>query len=63
MQMREYFERSGLSIEWMVLLPDEQRDPERLQFVAAATSLNTADLMVKGLSVLLNKVEGETQEQ
>jgi hypothetical protein len=59
-QMRAYFEQSGLATEWMVLLPDEARDPERLQLVAEVTSLSPTDLMTKGLSVLLNNVEGDT---
>jgi SAM-dependent methyltransferase len=59
-QMREYFEQSGLDIEWMVLLPDEARDSDRVQFVAEATSLSPTDLMTKGLSVFLDRVEGDT---
>jgi hypothetical protein len=58
-QMREYFEHSGLAVEWIVTLQDESRDPERLQSVAAATSISPDDLMVKGLSVLLNKSRPE----
>jgi 2-polyprenyl-3-methyl-5-hydroxy-6-metoxy-1,4-benzoquinol methylase len=58
-QMREYFQQSGLEIEWMVPIPDEKRDPERLKAVAAATSFSAADLMAKGLSVLLNKAENK----
>jgi len=59
-KMREYFQQSDLEIEWMVPIPDEKRNPERLRIITAATSLSAADLMAKGLSVLLNNVEGET---
>jgi 2-polyprenyl-3-methyl-5-hydroxy-6-metoxy-1,4-benzoquinol methylase len=60
-QMRAYFEQSGMATEWMVLLPDEARDPDRVQFVAEATSLSPTELTTKGLSVFLNRVEDGTE--
>jgi SAM-dependent methyltransferase len=53
--LREEFAHCGLGIEWLLPMRDQERSPERLQFVAQKTNLPPADLMTKGLSVLLNK--------
>src|SRR5262249_14822033 len=55
-QMREHFANCGLVIDWIAPIQDEARDPKRLREAAAVVALSTEDLMVKGLSVLLNKV-------
>jgi SAM-dependent methyltransferase len=56
-QMREYFADCGMTIEWIAPLKDEPRDAKRLEEIAEKISLSTDDLMIKGLSVLLNKVD------
>ena len=53
-QMREYFARSPLTVEWSIPLMDTGRDPEWLAFVSRAVGLSHDELMTKGLSMLLS---------
>lgn len=54
-EMRDHFAASGMPIEWIAPMPDEPRDKRRVREVSALVSLPEADLMTKGLSVLLNR--------
>jgi hypothetical protein len=52
---RERFARSGLEVEWVVDLKEENPDESAATQAAAATGLSVDDLTTKGLSVLLRK--------
>jgi hypothetical protein len=54
-EMREYFARAPLKLEWMTPLPDARRDPDRLAFVSRTVGLTEDELMTKGLTALLTR--------
>lgn len=53
--MKQHFEQSTLTVEWMVELRDTSRDAQRLAAVSASTGLTPDELMTKGLSVLMTR--------
>src|SRR5262249_13230476 len=55
-EMRDHFARSPLVVEWIVPLMDTDRDPERLALVSRTVGLRHDELMTKGLSVLLTRL-------
>jgi SAM-dependent methyltransferase len=54
-EMRHFFRRGPLKVDWIMPLMDAPRDRARCKFVAQQLGLNPDDLMTKGLSVLLTR--------
>jgi len=54
-EMREYFARAPLKLEWITPLMDAPRDPDRLAFVSRTVGLTEDELMTKGLTALLTR--------
>jgi hypothetical protein len=52
-EMRNYFSRGPLKVEWITPLMDNPRDPDRLATVSRTLGLSRDELMTKGLTVLL----------
>jgi SAM-dependent methyltransferase len=55
-EMRDYFARGPLKVEWIVPLADANRDPDRLALVSRTVALTADELMTKGLTALLTRV-------
>jgi len=56
-EMRDYFDRSPLRVDWIVPLMDDGRDQERLAFVSETVGLTREELMTKGLTALLTRTQ------
>jgi len=54
-EIQRSIQNSGMHVEWMVPLLDNDRDEIQLQAAIKKTGLSRADLMTKGLSALLYK--------
>ena len=60
-QFKEFFNDCGLSVTWSVDLKDDEEkyDSALIQKVAEATGFDSAELMTKGLCLLLTKVSSK----